>query len=780
MRERLVRLYSFLTKHPKLCYAALLSAVGATMFGSFFTDGFILDGNWDRRDQIFPFHLIAQQSFHAGVWPQWNPYIFCGTSFLFSTANLSFYPLLWGLYLLPASLLPAGLTCVVILHFFLAGWFAYLLIVQAGGNIPTAMTFGLSFVLSSSLVMNAATEATYYGLCLLPAALYLLASFRKRSVTLNVGLLAIVYSLVIVSGVANIFIYVSAVCLAYGAYPLAIDWRNREARIMLASNLGAYALALGVTAVKLLPFFYDARYYLSSKASFDSFLQTGWTPYEALLRLFMPHFFGDKTYPTTINVLIENWLGSKVPGVMNNYEAFIAYTGVPAAFLALYALLFLWNKSTGFWKIALIGTILTVCGGPLAYVHYVATGSSNIHFGRLAMLIPLYVAVLAAQAWLSATSSARHLRDLTLFVLVVGSLIYCASWLIDQRIAGLIGSTAVEKWVFPAKAQTHFLTVAGAFIAILVAAQLARDFLKQGVLNFMLLALVLGDLLVTSHTDKNFSRPFLAPVQDFLVPAAGESLPPEITKDKKFRVLSVDPSTHGCKTVHLPAYNMSGLDQAAPRFITELYWYPRVPNRMDGRSVTPGNQETAERVFQLTSTSLILAPDGVFQVPNALPRWSLLSDYRVIEDPEMQKSEVLGAAFDPQRSVILEKAPDLPMTSEAVSGMINLIGETANEIAFEVETRNNAIFLLTNSFYPGWSVTINDQPAEIIKANAAFQSVAVPAGRSTVRFSFSHERWKLGVSISLLSICVVGSLLAVAVVRSSQADRGETKLFRYT
>jgi hypothetical protein len=170
---------------------------------------------------------------------------------------------------------------------------------------------------------------------------------------------------------------------------------------------------------------------------------------------------------------------------------------------------------------------------------------------------------------------------------------------------------------------------------------------------------------------------------------------------------------------------------------------------------------------------MILTTDGALQVPNPLPRWSLLSDYLVIGDPKMQKSEVLGAAFDPHRSVILEKDPGLPMTSESVSGRVSLIDETANEIAFDVESSNNAMFLLTNTFYPGWTAWVNGQPAEIIKANAAFQSVAVPAGHSTVRFSFRHERWKAGVSISLFSICIVGSLLVIAVTRRSQGDLGE-------
>jgi hypothetical protein len=773
------KLFNVVTKRPQLCYLLLLGAVCLVFFGGVLTHGYVLDGNWDRRDHVYPFHLVAREALQSGTWPQWNPYIFCGSSFLFSTINLSFYPLMWPVYALPENLLPVGTTIVVALHFFMAGWFAFLLIRELFHNNVTAATFSLAFVLSSSMVMNMAGESAYFGLSLLPLMLWLLVTHGKRRFILNVALLAACYGLLMVSGIANVVLYVAALCLVYPLYVLAVSERTHQAMLLLAANVSAFLLGVGLAAVRLLPFFYDSAYYMSAKATYDSFLETGWTPYEALLRLFMPHFFGDKTYPTTINLLIKEWLGRDVLGVMNNFEAFCVYTGIPAAFLALYAVCFVWTRNSGYWKLAFIGTVLTVCGGPLAYVHFVLTQSSNVHFVRLSWLFPLYVAVLAAQGWVQVRQTHAELRKFTIFTVACAGIVYLLSVLVGSRIEWMAGINE-GTWPYHASAQWYFCSFTTLFVILLVVAQVGFKVMSRRHVDLILLVLVVGDLLITSRVDKNFSRPFLSPVDRFVVSEVRHFLPQEVTESKLYRVLSVDPETQGCKTIHLSAYNMSGLDQSAPRFITELYWYPAVPNRMEARSVSPANQQTFERVLQLTSTSLVLTPDGALQVPNALPRWSLLSDYRVIKDPKMQKSEVLSAAFDPHRSVILEKTPGLPMVSEPVNGEVSVIGETANDIAFEVETRNNAIFLLTNTFYPGWTATVNGQPAEIIKANAAFQSISVPAGHSTVRFSFRHERWNMGVAISLLSICIVGGLLVVALAGRSRGNLGVANRLLHT
>ena len=758
MKQYTDRLSEHWAKYAGLLYFVVLSVVCLVVFREVLTHGWVLDGNWDRRDHVYPFHVIAKEALASGIWPQWNPFIFCGTSFLFSTINLSFYPPVWAVYALPLSLLPLGLTLFVALHFLLAGWFAYLLFVELCGSKFVSAIFGITFVLSTSMMMNAATESTYYGLALLPVILWLLVSFKRRGWLLNCGLLALTYAFVIVSGVANIFIYVSAVCLAFGVYQMLVDWKGRGGRTLFFVNTVAFLLGLGLASVKLLPFFFDARYYLSQKATYESFLQTGWTPYEVLLRFFMPHFFGDKTYPTTINALLEAWMGSKVLGVMNNYEAFPVYTGVPAAFLCIYAVIFVWSKSSGFWKLALVGTVLTVCGGPLAYVHFVATGSSNIHFGRLAMLVPLYVAALATLGWVLARSSHLELKRFTLFVLGFGCAVWFVAWFVDQRVAGLTGATPTT-WPHPTASQMHYLVVSALLVGLLVAAQVAHAKINKRLLDLLLGVLVLADLFVTSQTDKNFSRPFLAPAEDFLVPRMS-MLPDEVTQERKFRVLSVDPATHGCKTVHLPALNMSGLDQAAPRFITELYWYPRVPNRMEGRTVMPGNPETADRILQITSTAFVLTPDGLGKVLDPLPRWSLLSQFEVVGDPGAQKQRVLAADFDPHQTVVLEDEPALPISSGAPEGSIVLREESANSIEFEVTAERNSLLLLTNTFYPGWRAEVDGVETPIIKANSAFQSISVPAGSSLVRFHFRHEQWRTGLAVTSVSLLLLLAIFA--------------------
>ena len=42
--------------------------------------------------------------------------------------------------------------------------------------------------------------------------------------------------------------------------------------------------------------------------------------------------------------------------------------------------------------------------------------------------------------------------------------------------------------------------------------------------------------------------------------------------------------------------------------------------------------------------------------------------------------------------------------------------------------------MLNDVWQPWWTATIDGEPAPVLRANARFRAVAVPAGRSTVRF----------------------------------------------
>lgn len=79
-----------------------------------------------------------------------------------------------------------------------------------------------------------------------------------------------------------------------------------------------------------------------------------------------------------------------------------------------------------------------------------------------------------------------------------------------------------------------------------------------------------------------------------------------------------------------------------------------------------------------------------------------------------------------------------------------------------VDATTSGELVLMQSFFPGWSATIDGRPAEIHRADYAFQSVTLPAGRHTVRFWFVPP----GLAPGLAIFCG-GSLLILAIIYKS-------------
>jgi hypothetical protein len=377
------------------------------------------------------------------------------------------------------------------------------------------------------------------------------------------------------------------------------------------------------------------------------------------------------------------------------------------------------------------------------------------------MLMPLYVSLMGGLGWMFARKSHYQLRRLSLLSLSVLVVVSGVALLISRRVEKLLPSLG-ENWPFHENAIAHFWLVGLLFTILVVCAQIWFGRVNRKYFDVALLALVFGDLAITSGLDKNSSRAFLAPAQELTGPSTNVVLPSQFTKERDLRVLSVEPASDGGKAVHLGAYTMSGLDQGAPGLISALYWHPRLPQRMDSRSVSPSNPETAERVLQLTSTGLVVTPKGIATLNKPLRRFNLFSDYRVVPDPNAQRELLLKPSFDYLQTLLIAGAPNLVVNPLPLSGSVRKLYENANQIDLLVEASDNALLLMTDTFYPGWSATINGASTPVLLANAAFRAIAVPAGQSSVRFKFVHPLWKAGTLVSWCAITLLATLACVA------------------
>jgi uncharacterized membrane protein YfhO len=69
--------------------------------------------------------------------------------------------------------------------------------------------------------------------------------------------------------------------------------------------------------------------------------------------------------------------------------------------------------------------------------------------------------------------------------------------------------------------------------------------------------------------------------------------------------------------------------------------------------------------------------------------------------------------------------------------------------------------VLTDTHYPGWTATINGQPAEILPVNIMFRGIELAAGENTIVFEFKPRSLQVGVWISGLALLILAGAFII-------------------
>ena len=99
-------------------------------------------------------------------------------------------------------------------------------------------------------------------------------------------------------------------------------------------------------------------------------------------------------------------------------------------------------------------------------------------------------------------------------------------------------------------------------------------------------------------------------------------------------------------------------------------------------------------------------------------------------------------AFDPAETAILHGAEDSLAAEDDSSATATINAYTATEITIQVESNAPGYLLLTDAYYPGWQASINGDAVPIIRADVMFRAVEIPAGSSTIIFTYRPD-WLL-------------------------------------
>jgi len=698
----------------------------------------------DYGTLAYPFIHYQREAFWQGALPCWNPLSHCGTPFFAQWNTLVLYPGALVYLLLP---LPWSLNLFCLAHLWLAGWGGFFLARHWTGSPLGAAVAGVTLVFGGATLASHVYPNYLVALGWLPWVVWLSERAWRTGGQLLVWA-AVVGALQMLAGAPELMGQTWLLIVALWAVDVA---RGRVGLISLGRLGLVVILVAGLAAVQLAPFL-DLLAQAQRSAQYGGTLWSlprwGWA------NLLVPLFH---CYATPQGVFLQSgqaFLISYYPGI---------------AVLALAALA-LWRPRTGrvgvlggLWFLSLalaMGEGTPLHGWLQALVPAVGAIRFPVKFVYLtACLTPFLAAyglraVLGESEGVSGTAPRRVERGLQWIAL--GGVLA-----ISALLAMAYGDPSPnEEWSATLRsglARAAFL--GGGVLALLACRRRPGLWASIG-----LLALLWADLRI--HT------PVLTPTLSAAAYAPGvvELEPgPELGQS---RVLITPRAERLLSTRTLPSFldDFLGSRLALWSNLNVLEGIPKVNGAATLRLRAQAELEATMYASTNPPPAGLLRFLGVSHQSSPVNpvEWVVAPDPRplvtagarpVFADGRQTLAALFAADFEPREVVYLPlTAARAAQATNAATARVLRQRFSAERIDVELEAEAPAWVVIAQTHAPGWRALVDGQPAEIERANYAFQAVALPAGRHRLELIY-RERWLLpGAGASVLAVLVCGIL----------------------
>ena len=699
-----------------LPYLLLLAEILLFFRHVLFYGGYVIP--WDLRYDHYPVAAFVAESFERGELPLWDPYTYCGRPLYANIQAQVFYPPMIAVALLSNAIggdhLLYLLEWQLILHVFLGGIFCFLLLRRLGASQPAALAAATIYQLGCFFASQAQHLGAVDAAAWLPFTWLCTVHLREKITPRWTALLAAGFALTILAGLPamSAVVFVSAGLLAL-AFPAF-----RLAPWKLPAAVAAAAVcALPLAAIQLLP---TIQLTWNSVAQYrDAWLGSGGgLPLASLVSLVIPNYYGIFDLTT--------------------------YT-----FPHDPTFLYLYGSYAG----------LALC--------------------------------------LAAALRPRR-RETTLFAVFT---LVCALWMLGDSTPLGAALFAVLPGFVQIGLHPEFALAAFALSFAVLAGLGFDQLLRKPALAYAVVALIAADLLATSsgrpmNAFPIAREPGIGPNQfdgseelmSGIRKLVGNQSPP-------WRIDTAGDSLSwamAAPITKVPTAN--GNDPFAPARLIEARLAFCNGQRW-GRYYEVSNLNSP--VLDLMNVRYVLArkpldpaavenagfvPAGslpgrrVYENPQALPRFFLVSRIRNAATREQAVEWLRSPEFSPQTEAIVEGQADLPpMTNEIPNAAVTLKHYAAQRIVLDVHATTPAFLVAAETYYPGWRALLDGQPTHLFAVDVAFRGVSIPAGTHELRLEFQPTILWWSAGLTLLAWLLWGAWARGAGLRPAQ--NSHTPLF---
>ncbi len=174
---------------------------------------------------------------------------------------------------------------------------------------------------------------------------------------------------------------------------------------------------------------------------------------------------------------------------------------------------------------------------------------------------------------------------------------------------------------------------------------------------------------------------------------------------------------------------------------------------------------TQDKLILQTSRSDLHHAVTSYAIPNQCPRAYITTNLHIAKTITEAYKIFRDSKFIPCNQAIVENK--LAIREHNSNVVVRVERDDGESLSLTVRDNPTAsLLVVSDTFYPGWFATVDNQQTDIYPVNINYRGVIVPAGDHKLSFTYRPKSLLYGVYISIASLTIVVTLMGYPVVFS--------------
>ncbi|HEX7041664.1 MAG TPA: YfhO family protein [Patescibacteria group bacterium] len=707
---------------------------------------------FDAIRQIYPWKNLVINSFGKLQIPLWNPYNFSGYPLMANNQSAVWYPLNL-LYLIFSQKISWGILILLqpLIASFATYFYARKISIGKIGSLMASIAYGYCLFQSVFLEYNTIGHI----IALMPLGLLGLELIRSNKKLL--GILLFITSLVFGSFAGHIQIwgFVSLFLFVYSIFLM----KNVKHKIKFSISVGfLFIIGFFISSIQLIPTLELIANSARIAQNYNFLIQNLLIQPNQLFLLFIPDLFGN---PATRNYLLSD-----------SYPGNAMYIGVLPFIFAIYSLVKVKsNKYILFFSCVALVLVVFLLRSPFTEVFYhlniplFSTGSpSNVLF-----LLSFSLAILSGFGF----DYFLEKYDKKIFIILFSVLFLSPLIILESKMFSFQINNK------------NFLFSLGLLIIGIIIIFLAKVFKnKRKIISLIMITFTIFDLFYFFNKFNPFVNPQLlypnTSVISEVQKLAGENRVWSYgDANIEPNVLSIfgiedpngyDPlypksygefiSSSNDGSIHTNFDNNSRSDATvAPAFsfhdLDSNKYRMKILNALSVGYIV-SKEFLPNEFLEKYNWKLVWGKDNwfIYQNLSSIPHAYLVGKAIPYVSAKDFSNKFFSDGFELDKSVLLENKNNI---AGGTNGSVKIVNYSPEKVEIITETNGRQILVLTDTYFPGWIVTVDGVEKPILKANYTLRGVEIPEGQHKVIFSYRPLSFYIGLALTIIGLMGLGA-----------------------